>query len=348
MLNLPGLLEEALCTSLSDQAVIRPATTKGLSMMPFESTSRDDQTGNGQQHAGSDQFAPGSLHEEGHGTSQWRGPHTAQVGQLITKYEAMSVNKELERRVRESEGAIAFSHFDMSSPKNNLIEALVHQGDLNKIDRGLYVLIVSDEDQRRYSGRIVEGPFVAPDVLKRDSTPVQFIILNQGQGKRLSLPEYHGRIHIELLGEEVNGLLYPTTRRPRPASAVFSYQSSMMSDMLHLGGNILLGQLDTYKDVFVHIDGDNKDYLPRNILTVGTVGSGKSNTDQVLIEETLAVNYAQVVVDPEGEYTLMDKPVDPNGVQKVLALHAPNPRGVDNLTVYRPPLCGSKRPDDVE
>jgi hypothetical protein len=117
---------------------------------------------------------------------------------------------------------------------------------------------------------------------------------------------------------------------------------------LHLGGNILLGQLDTYKDVFVHIDGDNKDYLPRNVLTVGTVGSGKSNTDQVLIEETLAANYAQVVVDPEGEYTLMDKPVEMDGVQEVLALYKREPRGVPNLTVYRPPLCSSKRPDAIE
>jgi len=317
-------------------------------MMPFEPTPQDDQPGNGKPHAEDDQFVSGSLHEKSIGTSEVSGPRMAQVDQHIALYEAMSMNEELEQRAMASARAIAFVHFDVTSPKNNIVEALVHQGDLIKIDRGLYVLIVSDEDQRRYSGRIVEGPFFDPDILKRDSTPVQFIILNQGQGKRLSLPEYHGRIHIELLGEEVNGLLYPTTRRPRPASAVFSYQSSMMSDMLHLGGNILLGQLDTYKDVFVHIDGDNKDYLPRNILTVGTVGSGKSNTDQVLIEETLAVNYAQVVVDPEGEYTLMDKPVDADGVQEVLALYGREPRGVPNLTVYRPPLCGSKRADAIE
>src|SRR5207245_3980060 len=141
-------------------------------------------------------------------------------------------------RAAEAEGAIAFVHFDATTPSNNIIEALIHHDDLTEIDRGLYVLITSNRDKRRYTGRIVEGPFFDPDVLKRDSTPVQFIILNQGQGKRLSLPEYHGRIHIELLGEEVNGLLYPTTRRPRPASPVFSYQSSIMSAMLNLRGNI--------------------------------------------------------------------------------------------------------------
>lgn len=317
-------------------------------MLPFEPTSQDDQSGNRQQNAGNDQFVPDSLPDGSVGTSQLSGPRMAQVDQHIAMYEAMSINKELEQRAMASQGAIAFVHFDVTSPKNNIVEALVHQGDLINIDRGLYVLIESVEDQRRYSGRIVEGPFFDPDVLKRDSTPVQFIILHQGQGKRLSLPEYHGRIHIELLGEEVNGLLYPTTRRPRPASAVFSYQSSMMSEMLHLEGNILLGQLDTYKDVFVYIDGDNKKFLPRNVLTVGTVGSGKSNTDQVLIEETLAAGYAQVVVDPEGEYTLMDKPVDTDGVQETLALYGREPRGIPNMTVYRPPLCSSKRSDAIE
>jgi uncharacterized protein len=317
-------------------------------MLPFEPTAQDDQPQNHQQDAGNGQVVPGSLQDGNVGTTETSGPRLAQVDQHIARYEAMSTDHALEQRAIASAKAIAFVHFDMTTPKNNIVEALVHQGDLIKIDRGLYVLIVSDEDQRRYSGRIVEGPFFDPDVLKRDSTPVQFIILNQGQGKRLSLPEYHGRIHIELLGEEVNGLLYPTTRRPRPASPVFSYQSSMMSDMLHLGGNILLGHLDTYKDVFVYLDGDNKDYLPRNVLTVGTVGSGKSNTDQVLIEETLAANYAQIVVDPEGEYTLMDKPVETAGVEEVLALYKREPRGVTNLTVYRPPLCSSKRPDAIE
>jgi DNA helicase HerA-like ATPase len=317
-------------------------------MLPFEPTAQDDQPGNHQRDADNGQVVHGSLQDGNVGTPITSGPRLAQVDQHIDRYEAMSTDQTLEQCAMASAKAIAFVHFDTTTPKNNIVEALVHQGDLIKIDRGLYVLIVSDEDQRRYSGRIVEGPFFDPDVLKRDSTPVQFIILNQGQGKRLSLPEYHGRIHIELLGEEVNGLLYPTTRRPRPASPVFSYQSSMMSDMLNLQGNILLGHLDTYKDVFVYLDGNNKDYLPRNVLTVGTVGSGKSNTDQVLIEETLAANYAQIVVDPEGEYTLMDKPVETAGIQEVLALYQREPRGVANLTVYRPPLCGSKRPDAVE
>lgn len=276
------------------------------------------------------------------------GPQTAKVDHHIALLQAMNIDDDLQRRAAEAAGAIAFVHFDATTPSNNIVEALIHHDDLTKIDRGLYVLITSTKDKRRYTGRIVEGPFFEPDVLKRDSTPVQFIILNQGQGKVLSLPEYHARVEIELLGEETDGLLFPATRRPHPASPVFPYDSSMMSTMLRLRGNILLGRLDTYEDVFVRVDETDKNVLPRNLLTVGTIGSGKSNTNQVIIEETLAAGYAQVIVDPEGEYTLMDEPTDAVGVEASLSPYGRKPCGVKNLIVYRPPRCASKRPDAVE
>ncbi|GCF11393.1 ATP-binding protein [Dictyobacter arantiisoli] len=276
------------------------------------------------------------------------GPRTADIEHHLAVYEAMPGSDEIYPQALSGPEPIAFVHFDVSTAKNNVIEALIHRDDLASIDRGLYVKIDSHMDSRNYSGRIVEGPFFDPDVLKRDSTPVQFIILNQGQGKVLSLPEYHGRMQIEILGEEINGLLVPATRRPHPASPVFPYGSSMMVDMLNLNGNILLGRLDTYEDVFVNIDGDNKNVLPRNMLIVGTVGSGKSNTNQVLIEETLNAGYAQVVVDPEGEYTLMDQPVAQEGIEATLDLYERKPCGVKQMKVYRPPRCSSKREGAIE
>ena len=317
-------------------------------MSSFDPTTRNGQSVDQQQGATA---GSGTLDPEQNGNTNpthENEPPQAQVDQYIAQYEAMGTDPLVEQRAQALAKAIAFVHFDAAAPKNDIIEALVHQGDLIKIDRGLYVFILSDEDKRRYSGRIVEGPFFDPDVLKRDSTPVQFIILNQGQGKQLSLPEYHGRIHIELLGEEVQRTLYPTTRRPRPASPIYPYESEMMSDMLNLGGNLCVGHLDTYEGVLVHLDGDKKDYLPRNILTVGTVGSGKSNTDQVLIEETVSADYAQVVIDPEGEYTLMDQPVETDGIQQKLELYKREPRGVARFTVYHPPHCISKRQDAKE
>lgn len=224
----------------------------------------------------------------------------------------------------------------------------MHHDDLTKIHRGLYVHIKSIKDGRRYTGRIVEGPFFAPDALKRDSTPVQFIILNQGQGKVLSLPEYHGWAQVEILGEERSGELCGATRRPHPASPVLPYDSTMMTGMLHLQGNMILGAIDNYESVFLRLDENAKGVIPRNWLTVGTIGSGKSNTNQVFIEETLNAGYAQVVIDPEGEYVFMDQPSEAPGIEEDLKVYERQPQGVKSITVYKLPLTESKREDAVE
>ncbi len=276
------------------------------------------------------------------------GPNSPDVADAIAELEHLEVDAELIVRAAQGVGAIAFIHFDPNTTKSNIVEALVHHDDLTKIHRGLYVLVISTKDGRRYSGRVIEGPFYSPDALKRDSTPVQFIILNQGQGKVLSVPEYHGWIKIELLGEERNGQIFGAVRRPHPASPVFPYDSSMMSEMLRLAGNIRLGMLDNYDDVFVEINGDDKGVVPRNWLTVGTVGSGKTNTNQVFIEETLEAGYAQIVVDPEGEYIFMDLPSDAQNVAEDLQKFNRQPKGVNKITVYCPPGSDSKRADAIE
>ncbi len=256
-----------------------------------------------------------------------RGPATANVRAELAVLEALPDNEELLQRAAQGEGAVAFVHFDPNTAKSHMIEALVHHSDLEKLHRGLYVHILSIEDGRQYSGRIVEGPFYNPDALKRDSTPVQFLIMNQGKGKVLSVPEYHGWVQIEVLGEERDGVLRGATRRPHPASPIIPYDSTLMEEMLHLRGNILIGLLDNYPDVWVQVDGNDKGVVPRNWLTVGTIGSGKSNTNQVFIEETLAAGYAQVVVDPEGEYIFMDEPSDVQNVSEDLERYERVPQG---------------------
>src|SRR2546423_2465390 len=125
-----------------------------------------------------------------------------------------------------------------------------------KVPGGISPPTHTRKNNRRYSGRIVEGPFYNPDALKRDSTPVQFIILNQGQGKVLAVPEYHGWVQIEILGEERGGSLSGATRRPHPASPVLPYDETMMAAMLNLDCNIRMWLLDNYEAIFVQIDGD--------------------------------------------------------------------------------------------
>lgn len=281
-------------------------------------------------------------------SSPSRSPQVASVGDQVAALKAKPDSAELMARAAENEGAVAFVHFDPGTASSNMVEALIHHDDLTKVHRGMYVHVVSTKDGRRYSGRVTEGPFYGPDALKRDSTPVQFIILHQGQGKVLSLPEYHGWMQVELLGEERNGGLYGATRRPHPASPIMPYNAELMEEMLHLRGNIRLGLLDNYDDVFVEIDGNDKGVVPRNWLTVGTIGSGKSNTNQVFVEETTSAGYAQVVIDPEGEYIFMDQPSEAPGIEDDLKAYGREPKGIKSLTVYRPPNSESKRADAIE
>lgn len=275
------------------------------------------------------------------------GPQAPDVEARIRELEALQDDEAFQQLAALGEGAIAFVHFDPGSAKSQIVEALVHFDDLQQIKRGLYVHIQSLKDGRQYTGRIVEGPFYSPDALKRDSTPVQFIILHQGKGKMLTLPEYHGLIQLELLGEEVGGVLSGLQSRPHPASPVKPYDTSMMEGMLNLDGDIVLGLLDSYDDVLVRLDGNDKGVMPRNWLTVGTIGSGKSNTNQVFIEETLQAHYAQIVIDPEGEYIFMDEPTNLHA-DSDLQPYDRKPSGVQHLTVYRPPNATSARSDAIQ
>lgn len=274
-------------------------------------------------------------------------PEAAPVAEQISTLQALPTDAEFIKRAKLAHGAIAFVHFDPSTAHSNVVEALAHYDDLDDIHRGLYVHILSTDD-RKYSGRIIEGPFYNPDTLKRDSSPVQFIILNQGQGKVLTLPEYHGVVKVEILGEERHDALMGATRRPHPASPIIPYDTALMEKMLHLHGNIYLGLLDSYEDVFVRIDGNDKGVVPRNWLTVGTIGSGKSNTNQVFIEETTAAGYAQIVIDPEGEYIYMDQVSDAPGIAADLEPFERTPKGIGKVTVYVPPGCDSQREDATE
>jgi uncharacterized protein len=272
-----------------------------------------------------------------------KGPTTANVDEKIIQLMLLDDEGDLLKYADILSQAIAFVHFDPNTAKSNMVEGLVHFQDISKVHRGLYVHIVSMNDNRRYTGRLVEGPFYDPDVLKRDSTPVRFIVLNQGQGKVLALPEYHGWVQIEILGEERGNEIVGATRRPHPASPIIPYDSTLMAGMLRMRGKIILGMLDSYEDVLVRIDENDKGVVPRNWLTVGTVGSGKSNTNQVFIEETLEAKYAQIVIDPEGEYIYMDQPSDVQGIEQDLENYTRIPQGISNITVYCPPLSKSKR-----
>ncbi len=151
----------------------------------------------------------------------------------------------------------------------------------------------------------------------------------------------HGR--IEVLGEIREGdRVVPTSTRPRPYSEVYVFPPERLRPMLGIDGTFFLGHLLGYPEVRVHLDAESKNFLPRNVAIFGTVGSGKSNTTQVLIEEALAAGWAVVVVDVEGEYVRMDEPsTDEPAVELLRSRYGMEPAGVPELRVYVPPRGSS-------
>jgi hypothetical protein len=106
---------------------------------------------------------------------------------------------------------------------------------------------------------------------------------------------------------------------------------------------MLLGTVVGQDDVQVHLRGNNKGVLPRNVGIFGTVGSGKSNTTQVLVEEAAAAGWAVVILDVESEYIDMDMPSQDDTLVPQLACFGRPPAGLADFHVYHPASCTSDR-----
>jgi DNA helicase HerA-like ATPase len=83
--------------------------------------------------------------------------------------------------------------------------------------------------------------------------------------------------------------------------------------------------------------------LPRNLGIFGTVGSGKSNTAQVVIEEAARAGWAVIVVDVESEYTDMDSPSDEKALEPRLREYGRRPEGLNDFHVFHPSGCAAEK-----
>src|SRR5262249_8439392 len=154
-----------------------------------------------------------------------------------------------------------------------------------RVLRGQFV-IISDAylPELTFLGRLVAGPFFP------DSENVVAEI----------------EIHGELRGRQSR----VTNNRPSPGSPVYEMPPEAASVVIRVGGDMMLGCLAGREDIPIRLRGDSKEVLPRNVGIFGTVGSGKSNSVQVMIEEAAAAGWAVVLLDLEGEYVDMDQPTD--------------------------------------
>jgi DNA helicase HerA-like ATPase len=187
--------------------------------------------------------------------------------------------------------------------------------------RGRFVKIVDKLRGTRFLGRVIAGPFF-PDG-----------------------PDGDIRVKVEIEGELTGRRATDTHDRPAAGSPVRALTAERVGELLGCAGEMRLGTQSGWDAVSVALSARSKDVLPRNVGIFGTVGSGKSNTAQVLIEEAAAAEWAVVVIDVEGEYVEMDEPVERTELEAVLAKHDRRPQGIRDFDVIHPASCASERVD---
>ncbi|MGH3927644.1 MAG: helicase HerA domain-containing protein, partial [Pseudonocardiaceae bacterium] len=243
---------------------------------------------------------------------------------------------------------LGFVAFDGPGTDNTSSGVLVSEQLRRHFRRDAYVGIEDAEQGVTFLGRVVEGPFHNPHELDADSAISRTTLLHPDRTQ--FRPTYYASGTIEILGEVTpEETVWPTSTRPRPYSRTFIYPPERLRRMLGLEGDVQLGSLLGYAAVTVQASSSDKGFLPRNVGIFGTVGSGKSNTTQVLIEEALRAGWAVVAVDVEGEYVRMGEKTGDDRLAAILAAHYPDrqPRGVPDCRVYVPNAGMTDAPDPI-
>lgn len=204
-----------------------------------------------------------------------------------------------------------------------------------QVERNQYVRIQDESGVRSgFLARVVAGPF-----FHRSGSPTV------GGNTATSSMECFLLADLEIQGEMVNGRSRDTNSRPAPGSSVFTLTAAEIAALHGFDGDMLLGNLSGQEDLQVRLQSKNKGVLPRNLGIFGTVGSGKSNTAQVIIEEAARNGWAVIVVDVESEYTEMDQPSDDKRLADRLAHFGLDPVGLTDYHVFCPASCTSDRVD---
>jgi DNA helicase HerA-like ATPase len=226
------------------------------------------------------------------------------------------VLEELDREVAEAggewsepeeyQGAVGRTMFDLPSSEDNTVTVLLPGDEISAVPSQSLVRVRSVRDGRVYRGIVVKGPFAEPDGLRGDSPLVITTAVRGG----IFMPRYHGRVQVELIGEELDGVLVPPRLRPLPNSPVFVLDAADTSATLRLSGDIELGVPVGYDELMAAIPSDKKSVLPRHVGILGTTGGGKSTTVSGLVAGFQQTEIATVVFDTEGEYTQIYQPTD--------------------------------------
>jgi DNA helicase HerA-like ATPase len=232
-------------------------------------------------------------------------------------------------------GAIGRTMFDTPSSQDNTVTVLLPHDEIGKVPAQSLVRIKSRPrdkggDGRQYLAAVVQGPFAEPDGLKADAP----IVVTTTVRGAMFMPKYHGRVQVQIMGEEVNETLEPPRFRPLPNSPVFALTEDETRRHLGLSGNITIGLAVGFEDMPVQVTSVGKSVLPRHVGVLGTTGGGKSTTISGLIYQYQKARMATIIIDTEGEYTHVDQPTGDARMQQMLARRNLKADGVKNLHVY--------------
>jgi uncharacterized protein len=236
---------------------------------------------------------------------------------------------------KEFQGAVGRTMFDMASSRDNTVTVVLPQDQIGQVPAQSLVRIKSRSketggDGRQYLGAVVEGPFAEPDGLRADAP----IIVTTTVRGAMFMPKFHGRIQVEIIGEELDGALVPPRFRPLPNSPVFVLEALETKEKLKLLGDVRLGLAVGYENMPVALPATRKDVFPRHLGILGTTGGGKSTTVSGLIGKLGESNVAVVVFDTEGEYTKIMESTNDQAMLAALERKGLHPKGVSNVHIY--------------
>ncbi len=232
-------------------------------------------------------------------------------------------------------GAIGRTMYDLPTSKDNTVTILLPAENLDKLPSQSLVRIKSRSqdrggDGRQYIGAVVQGPFAEPDGLRADAP---LVVTTTVRGAQF-MPRYHGRVQIEIIGEELGSTLLPPRFRPLPNSPVFALDQEETASQLRTSGDVTLGLAVGYENMTVALPTTRKDVFPRHMGILGTTGGGKSTTVSGLIGKLRDSGVAVVVFDTEGEYTQISEGTGDERMLVALERRGLRAEGVSDVRLY--------------
>ncbi len=139
-------------------------------------------------------------------------------------------------------GAIGRTMYDLPTSKDNTVTVLLSAENIGKLPSQSLVRIKSRSkdrggDGRQYIGAVVQGPFAEPDGLRADAP---LVVTTAVRGAQF-MPRYHGRVQVEIIGEELGSTVLPPRFRPLPNSPVFALDQEETAKQLRIEGEVTVG-----------------------------------------------------------------------------------------------------------